>query len=168
MYKIFLSILFTGLLIFSFSRDQQQGTSLAKAYLEADKLFREAEQLSQRGSDDEKTLEITDNLYLRALAQFKSLIPKIGMTVNDSLAFFIHTKAGFIEYYFDSVESAKQNYLTAINLKTKLPAIADSFIFSPLLFTGAIYYNLNQFDSALLFYKKAEQINDLYKNPITE
>ena len=54
MYKIFLSILFTGLLIFSFSRDQQQGTSLAKAYLEAEKLFREAEQLSQRGRKNKK------------------------------------------------------------------------------------------------------------------
>ena len=170
MYKLFLSIFLTGILVFSFSRDQQsgQGSSLANAYVEADKLFSEAEQLSQRGRNDEKIQEKTGNLYLRALAQFKTLVPKNGKLGNDSLAFFIYTKTAFIEYYFDSVEAAKKNYLIAINLKTKLPIIADSFLFSPLLFTGAIYYSHSQFDSALLFYKRAEQINDLYKRPLNE
>jgi CHAT domain-containing protein/Tfp pilus assembly protein PilF len=170
MYKLFLSLLLTGILVFSFSRDQQSGqnSSLIKAYMDADKLFTQAEQLSLRGSDDEKVIERTDNLYLQALSHFKALIPKKGKLGNDSLAFFIHTKTAFIDFCFDSIETAKKNYLTAISLKAKLPALADSFLFSPLLFTGAIYYSQNQFDSALLFYKKAEQLNDLYKKQLNK
>jgi CHAT domain-containing protein len=136
--------------------------------MEADNLFKEAEALSQRAGDDEKMLEKADNLYLLALAKLKALIPQNGKLGNDSLSFFIHTKTALIDYYFDSTEAAKKNYLTAIHLKKKLPAIADSFLFSPLLFTGAIYYSQNQFDSALLLYKEAEQINDIYKNPLNE
>lgn len=170
MYKTLLLILFTGILVFSFSRYQQTGNyaSQIKAYLEADKLFSQAEYLSLRSGNDEKLALRADNLYQRALSGFKTLIIKSDMAINDSLSFFTHAKAGFIEYYFDSVEAAKKDYLTAIKIKAKLPFLADSFLFSPLLFTGAIYYSQNMFDSALIFYKRAEQVNDLYKNPLPE
>ena len=170
MQKFLLSFFLVGLLLFCFSQNQQENSVAAqlKAYTTAGKVYQQAEQLSLQAGDNEKLQARADEKYQQALAALTSLIPAAEKTGNDSLAFFIHLKTGFISFYFDSANAAKKNYLAAIALKQKLPAIADSFLFIPCLYSGAIYYNQNQFDSALFYYKKAERLNDSYQNPLAE
>lgn len=170
MYRLLLLILLTGLLAYCFSRDNQHlsRSALLAAYKIADKTFNQAENLAAQETDDEVILAKVDQLYQLSLIQFSQLIPKVEEAGFDSLALFLHIKAGFINNNFDSTAAAKKNYLTAISLKEKLAAIPDSLLFEPLLYIGGIYYTQNQFDSALSFYKKAELINDSHKKPLNE
>jgi CHAT domain-containing protein/Tfp pilus assembly protein PilF len=134
-------------------------------YLTADKLFQDAEKLSlQKNYSEEKEAEMN----LEALSGFQKIIPEVEKAGNDSLAFFCHAKTGLLRYYFDSIELAKKEYLLAIVLKNKTPAIADSFLFQPFLFTGRIYYTQNEFDSAYIFFKKAENISEKYLITLNE
>lgn len=157
-----------GLLLFCFSQGKTDNNSISliKAYNNAEEIFRQAERLSAKAGDDESLQAKGDNAYLQALRAFIKLVPVAEKAGNDSLGFFVRLKTGFIEFYFDSITSAKKDYLEAIALKQRLPWVPDSFLFIPLLYTGGIYYNQNQFDSALFFYKKAETINDNSTKPL--
>ncbi len=170
MQKILLSLLLAGLLLYCFSQNQSVNNDAAqlKDYLAAEKMYRQAERLSLLAGDNEKIQVTADEMYQQALTAFTSLAPASEKTGNDSLLFFIRLKTGFIQYYFDSVTAAKTDYLAAILLKQQLYSVPDSFLFLPYLYTGGIYYNQNQFDSALFYYKKAEQVNDSYQKPLNE
>ncbi|WP_295672048.1 tetratricopeptide repeat protein, partial [uncultured Mucilaginibacter sp.] len=50
----------------------------------------------------------------------------------------------------------------AISLKENLPDIRDSAFFKPLVYCGNAYYQLDQPDSAAIYYSKAEHIADNY------
>jgi CHAT domain-containing protein/tetratricopeptide (TPR) repeat protein len=134
-------------------------------YAIADKLFHEAEKLSTKKIYDEI---LEEKLNSQSLVIFQNIIPIVKKVGNDSLAFFCYLKKGILLHYFDSVQQAKNDYITAIELKERLPQIEDSFLFQPLLFTGRIYYSLNKFDSAYTYYKKAEKIRELYQVPLNE
>lgn len=169
MPKFILSIFLAGLLLLSFSQGRIEGNSISqvKDYKNAEDLFRQAEQLSSIAGDNESLQEKADHIYRQALEAFIKLVPAAEKAGNDSLAFFIRLKTGYIEFYFDSIQLAKKDYQDAITLKQRLPSVPDSFLFIPFLYTGGIYYSQNQFDSALFFYKKAETINDSYTEPLT-
>ncbi|MBC7873332.1 MAG: tetratricopeptide repeat protein, partial [Ferruginibacter sp.] len=168
MQKILFSFFLVGLLFLSFSQNQP-GTGLAmqlNAYATANKLFQQAEKQSLEAGDNEQLQARADETYHRALVAFTILIPAVEKAGHDSLSFFTRLKTGFIAYYFDSINTAKTDYLAAITLKMKLPSVADSFLFIPCLFTGGIYYTQNQFDSAFFYYRKAEQILEKYNQPL--
>ncbi|HEY6062766.1 MAG TPA: tetratricopeptide repeat protein, partial [Chitinophagaceae bacterium] len=169
MTKFILSSFLACLLLFCFSQDNPGSNSLSilKAYSNADEIYRRAERLSLQAGNDDSLQAKADEVYREALVGFNNLVPGIEKTGNDSLHFFVRMKTGFIEFYFDSINAAKKDYLATIALKQRLPAVPDSFLFIPLLYTGGIYYTQNQFDSALFFYKKAETVNDNYKKPLT-
>ncbi len=168
MSKFILSFFLASLLLFCFSQDERGNNpgSLRKDYEMADEKYRQAEKLSSQAGDDDSLQAKADAWYREALKSFNQLVPRLEKNGNDSLFFFARIKTGFIQYYFDSLNAAKRDYLTTISLKEKLPSVADSFLFIPLLYTGGIYYTQNQFDSALFFYKKAESINERYKKPL--
>lgn len=169
MSRLFLSLLLTVFLLFCFSQGKNdRETSLHAGYAQADKIFQQAEELADSAGDNEFLQQKADSLYMKANMAFTRLIPVAEKEKNDSLGFFIRLRTGFILNYFDSLDAAKDAYLEAIALKQKLPAIADSFLFTPFLYTGGIYYRQNQFDSALLCYKKAEAINDSYNKLLPE
>jgi CHAT domain-containing protein len=165
MPKLFLSLLLLVLLFLSLAQSHVSNRSL---YDEADKIYGQAEQADLEAADDESKQEEANDKYSKAIVAFTKFITSASPGTNDSLLFSARLKAGFAAYYLDSAEIAKKNYLTAIALKQKLPAIADSLLFTPYLYTGGIYYLDNQFDSALFFYKKAAAINDSYSNPLQE
>ncbi len=165
MSRLFLSILLASLLLFCFSQTKHDNGRL---YNTADSLFQQAEQLARKAESDENKQESANGMYYEALTAFENFIRSSARTAGDSLLFLARLKAGFAGYYLDSTVPAKTNYLAAISLKQKLPTIPDSLLFTPYLYTGGIYYLQNQFDSALTFYKKAEQINDLNKKPLNE
>jgi CHAT domain-containing protein len=157
-------VFFFFVLSFSQSGKRNENT-YQQDYLQADKLFNNAEKLSLQRNYNEKEEEAMNKL---SLSIFQKIIPKVEKAANDSLAFFCYSKMALLWHYFDSVELAKKNYLKAIALKDKVPAIADSFLFQPLLFTGIIYSNLNKFDSAYLFFKKAEAVSEKYTVTLME
>lgn len=165
MSRLFLSILLAGLLLFCFSQTKYN-TGLF--YNIADSLFQQAGQLARKAELDETKQETANTMYNAALAALEKFINSSTKAGDDSLLFQARLKAGFAGYYLDSTLIAKTNYLEAISLKQKLPAIPDSVLFTPYLYIGGIYYVQNQFDSALDYYKKAERVNDLYKNPLNE
>jgi tetratricopeptide (TPR) repeat protein len=160
---IFIFIFFLTL---SFSQTGiKKENNFLQDYLSADKLFKDAEKISsQKNYSEEREAEINR----QALSAFQKIIPEFKKTGKDSLAFFSHFKAGLLLHYFDSLQLAKKEYLEAIALKDKNPLIEDSFLFQPLLFTGRIYYSQNQFDSAYIFFKKAEKISEGYQMPLNE
>jgi CHAT domain-containing protein/tetratricopeptide (TPR) repeat protein len=154
------------LLVISFSQtNTNYKNSYWQDYAKADKLFHEAESLSfQKNYDEAKEEELNK----QSLDIFLKIIPQVEKVSNDSLAFFCHSKAGLLWHYFDSLELAKAEYQKAVDIKAKLPAIADSFLFQPLLFLGSIHYSRFEVDSAYLFYKKAEALSEKYPTPLNE
>lgn len=141
---------------------------LKKNYDIANKHFQQAELLSLNAGDNEKMYEAADKHYRESLAIFDKLLKDGEKNLSDSLIFWAKTRKAYIEYYFDSLETAKTDYLAAIALKKKLGTLSDSVLFTPLLYTGGIYYAYNQFDSALYFYKQAEAIIVKDNNPLRE
>lgn len=170
MQKILFSVLLTGLLVFCFSQAPQDGdrTVLLTEYKGAEKIYLQAGRLAKLAGENEIVQDQADEKYRQALTAFNKLIPRFRSQLDDSLAFFTHLKTAYIQYYFDSAAAAKKEYLALIRLYQKLPAVADSFLFIPYLYTGGIYYNQNQTDSAVIYYKKAESINALYNKPLNE
>jgi tetratricopeptide (TPR) repeat protein len=165
MPKFIFSLLLLALLLFCFSQNNVSNRSL---YDEADKIYSQAEQADSESINDESKQETANDKYNKAILAFTKFITSASAVSNDSLLFFARLKTGFAAYYLDSAAIAKTNYLAAIALKQKLPGIADSLLFTPYLYTGGIYYLDNQFDSALIFYKKAAAINDSNNKPLQE
>ena len=170
MQKLLFSFFLLGLLLFCFSQNRQQDDVAAQltAYAAATKLYNQAEKLSLLTGDDEAVQAKADEAYRQALLVLTNLLPAMEKSGNDSLLFYTRIKTGFINFYFDSADAAKKDYVAVMALQQKLPTIADSLLFIPCLYTGAIYYNQHQFDSALHYYKKAEKINDSSQKPLAE
>jgi len=165
MSRLLLSFLLVSLLLFCFSQDK---INYKAEYNAADKIYQQAKEFARQAEKDENKQEAANQLYRQAYAAFTRVILSIEKSGNDSLAFFSSLKAAFAGLYLDSVDVAMKDYLSVIALKQKLPAIPDSFLFLPYLYTGGIFYSKDQFDSALSFYKKAEQINDKYTGHLNE
>ncbi|HUR66439.1 MAG TPA: tetratricopeptide repeat protein, partial [Chitinophagaceae bacterium] len=162
MQKSLLLFLMIGLLVLCFSQGKP-GTDRAaqlQTYKAAAAIYEQAEKQSAQAGNNETLLIKADELYQRSLLAFDRILPEIEKTTNDSLLFHIKIRTGFIHYYFGDAVKAKTDYLSAFVTKKKLSGFPDSLLFLPCLFTGGIYYDQNQFDSALYYYKEAEQIND--------
>lgn len=164
MQRIVLSLLLGSLLLYCFSQEAplQPPASILSDYKSADKIYQRAEQLAIASESDESLVETADQEYLRAARLFLQLLPAVQRAGNDSLAFFIQLKSGLVQHYFDSLELAKKLYLGALEHKNRI-RIADSFYFKPSLFTGSILYRQDKMDSALLYLRRAEQINTMYQ-----
>ncbi len=163
MNRLFISFFLLIILIVAFSQDMQTNKRLyLEEYIKADNIYRKAEQLSSQPDYTDKTVEKEDAMNRKALVDFKNILPAIEKAQDDSLAFHCYNKIGVLEHYFDSLTSAKRYYEMAITVKSRLPSLSDSFLFKPYLFIGGIQYNRNQFDSALINYKKAEEIAAKY------
>ncbi len=165
--RVFL-IFFISILTLAIAFSQavlKKETNLHTQYSIADKLFRKSENIKSTKNGSEA---LEEKINKQALTIFQKIIPDIERSGDDSLAFFCYFKTGILLHYFDSITLAKENYLKAIDLKDKIQSIEDSFLFQPLLFTGRIYFSLNQFDSAYIFFKKAELITEKYGTVLNE
>ncbi len=160
MQRLFLSFLLMVFLLFCFSQEKKNNSSsLLPEYNRAEKIFMQAEKRAISGVDNETNQAMADSLYRSANALYTILLPVSDQEKNDSLGFLIRLRTAFIASYFDSIALAKDHYLAAIALKQDLPGISDTMLFIPYLYTGGIYYTYEQFDSALIYYKKAEVLN---------
>jgi tetratricopeptide (TPR) repeat protein len=113
--------------------------------------------------DEEKEVALNRS----ALQQFGKLLERLPEGF-DSLRFHLHFKLGELEHYFERHPAALKQYYQAISLKTKVPALPDSFLFKPLLYAGILHYNAGRFDSALAYYRKAEAVQLRWNNRLSE
>ena len=114
--------------------------------------------------DEKKEARLNEN----ALEIYRDIFRKAPADVQfDSLRFFSAFRVGELEHYFEHFTEALEGYHDAISvkLKSKLP---DSLLFKPYLYSGILYYNQNKFDSASLFFKKAESIQIQYNYQLQE
>jgi CHAT domain-containing protein/tetratricopeptide (TPR) repeat protein len=166
MVRVIIFFVFVFIITLVFSQViLKKDNNYKKEYLLADKLFRQSENLLTKKGIDEFQEE---KINTKALSLFKKTIPDIEKAGDDSLAFFCHFKIGLLYHYFDSTELAKKEYELAIIAKEKSKAIEDSLLFKPLLFCAIIYHGKNEFDSAYIFYKKAEAISEKYIQLLAE
>jgi len=166
---LILSVLCSVLVIglsqsFTSSKDRQR---LLELYKQAHQLYREGEDIANRKDYTEEKEEQLNKHALNSFSNVKNELDKTDPSF-DSLSFFIHFKIGVLEHYFGNFSAAKNAYIKSINLKSKLPSLADSFLFKPYLYYGIILYNENLFDSSLSIYKKAERIAQSSTVPLQE
>jgi len=134
-------------------------------YLSAEKDYLDAELLPlQKNYSEEKEAALNQV----ALKKFIQVLPVIEANQLDSLAFHCHYKMASLYHYFDSLNLAKAHYLLSIKSKSKVPSLPDSVLFKPLLFIGSVYYSQHAFDSAIIYYKKAEAVTEQYSQPLAE
>lgn len=171
MQKSFLVFLLSAFLLLCFSQVRPVFITpeILNRYTTASAKYQQAEIKVKQAGDNEEILLRADVLYREALQEFSGLTAALHQPGQDSLLFLVKLRTAYINYYFDSLDAAKKDYLEVIAVKKNLQAsIQDSLLFLPYLYTGAIYYTQNQFDSALYYYKKAEQLNDRYGKPLAE
>src|SRR5215831_12584593 len=162
-FRFIIVSIFLFILSIAISQDRSTAAkvqALLKEYHQADALFEMAENIPDETKQDE--------LNRQALASFKSLIPRVADLQNDSIVFSCYLKAGILEHYFGNFTDANLNYNHAIALATKTASLKDSAFFPPLLYSGIIYYQQSLFDSALLRFKQAEEIDDRYGSKLKE
>jgi CHAT domain-containing protein/tetratricopeptide (TPR) repeat protein len=135
-------------------------------YKQAVKLFTDADKLTTAANTDTLAEMRQESLDSQALVLFLSVIAE--KNIPDSLLFHCYAKTGLLYHYFDSLPQAENYYLKAISLRPQLRGMADSFFFQPYLFAGSICYTRNLFDSALIYYRQAENIAGEYTGPLEE
>ena len=153
-------LLLLALLVFSFSQQSPApAQEYMSVYLSAEKEYKDAEQLPLRKNYSEEQEAAMNQSALRKLLQIASTIEA---REPDSLAFYCHYMIGSLFHYFDSLDLARQHYSLAVQFQRKRKVLPDSVLFKPLLFIGSVYYSQHAFDSAVSYYKQAENITTRY------
>jgi CHAT domain-containing protein len=100
----------------------------------------------------------------RALQLYGSIIQTLEKQANakDTILFFSYLRQGVLLEVQSNAAGAQRSYLKAIAYKQQLPQLTDSVLFSLYLYTGATCYHLNNYDSARLFFDRAETLLQQY------
>ncbi len=170
MHKILTAVLFIVFVFISFSQSaiDKKNNSLLASYQSAESKYKKADLLAEIAGDDEIKITASEQVYKQALSEYNLLMPDLLKNQLDSLFLLSSIKTGLIYNYLDSLPLARAAFATAIHAKEKLPALDDSLLFQPLLFTGSICYNAGEFDSAFYYLKKAEAIKNNYSQRLKE
>lgn len=106
----------------------------------------------------------TDESDARALQLYGDIIASLERTPNakDTILFFSYLRQGVLLEVKSDAAAAQRAYLKAIAYKQQLPQLTDSVLFSLYLYTGATCYHLNNYDSARLFFDRAETLLQRY------
>ena len=116
------------------------------------KFYRQAENYFNAAIPSNKTDSLAIINYRRTI----DLLLK--QKINDTLLVICYTRIGILYQAKNDDSNALKNFALAFNYKKDKSALPDSLFFKPILFAGASYYNLSNFDSAFYFFKKAEII----------
>jgi len=140
--------------------------AILEAYKQADVFYQKAIRVSNTGAIDEAA---EDKLNKQALERLTGVYRRLSIVTPpfDSLLFFTAYKIGEIHHYFLQEKEALPFYRMAVvaSRKANLP---DSVLFKPYLYQGIILYNQSKLDSALRFFKAAEQVQLQYSRPLEE
>jgi len=104
----------------------------------------------------EKTDSLAQYNYQKAIAYLTSQNRFIDTLVDSYL------KTGILKMSAGDNENALQYFNASISAWKMGRGLPDSLLFQPYLYTGSIYYTLNELDSAIWYYKKAEDITSKY------
>lgn len=151
MHKIGLLIsclLLVGILLLT-GQKEQDPNAWKKIYTQAENYFNAASPTDE-----------TDSLALLNYQQTISLL--LQQKTNDTLLVTCYTRIGILYQAKNDDVAALTHFALAVALKNTRPGLPDSLFFKPLLFAGASYYSLSNFDSSLYFFKKAETIAAQY------
>ena len=154
--RIFPVSLFLFCILFSISQQHSPGyAELLNQYRQADIFYEEATALADSPdySEDKER-----NLNQQAVTRYKKILQSLSSSpAFDSLKYWTSFKVGELHHYFEQLDDALSGYHTAIHSvkKGKLP---DSLLFKPYLYSGILFYNKNQYDSASLYFEQAEKI----------
>ncbi|MBL0232644.1 MAG: CHAT domain-containing protein [Chitinophagaceae bacterium] len=165
MFRSPIFLIFILIVIVGIARDQPPQGSLRIQFQAAERTFQEAEKISDLAGEDPAMQKKSDLLYQKALNQFRSIFPIAERQSKDSILFLAHIRAGYIQFIFDSSSGAKKDFLQAFIIKEKNTGIPDSLLFTPLVYTGGIFYANNDLDSAMLFFNQAETLAKLLRKP---
>lgn len=136
--------------IVSTGQSQRQGTSsYLKKYHHALDLYN-----SQRAS------EYSDSIALRIFLDVAAYFEE--HPGQDSILFNCYMNAAILEMSAKEERLAIAHFFHAANLKNQNSYWSDSLLFQPYLFIGNSYYELNDLDSALYWYRQAESLNQRY------
>ena len=113
--------------------------------------YKKAEKIYNSENANDQTDSIAFSSYLRTIAFLEQ------SAVNDSILFDSYIKAGFISMSAKKDSLALNLFLRSLSLK-KTSRLSDSLYFKSYLFAGSCYYALFDLDSALYFYKQAENV----------
>jgi CHAT domain-containing protein/Flp pilus assembly protein TadD len=98
----------------------------------------------------------SDSLALIAFQKVILLLSKSAE--NDSILFESYVKSGILRMGQQQDSAALNDFIQSIHLFEKKKSIPDSAFFKSYLYAGSIHYKLYNFDSALYYYSKAEDI----------
>lgn len=140
-----------GSIFLLLAQQKLDNTGYKKYYLQAEKYFNTA-------SPSNETDSLAFIYYIRTI----NLL--LQNSNNDTLLVNSYTRCGILYQAKNNDANALKNFTLATAIKKSNPALPDSLFFKPLLFAGASYYNLNNFDSAFYYFKSAEQIASRYDN----
>lgn len=166
--SLFLSFLCTCLIFFSLSQNLPADTQKIVAdYQQADRNYTKALHLARQKNYSEAEEARLNRAALDGFVFFLKQ-PAPASKFFDSLRFLSRFRAGELCHYFDSLAPALHHYNEAIASAEKKHTLADSFLFKPLVYAGFIYANQNKLDSAMLYFNRAETIQEAYSVKLAE
>lgn len=119
-------------------------------------LYRKADQLFNHPAP-------TPQMDSIALAGFSEVILRLEKEhTADSLLFQSFLKKGILLDVKSDYPEARNAYLGALTVHAKNKNWSDSLLYAVSLYTGSVYYHLNQFDSANYYLAKAETLSKTY------
>jgi CHAT domain-containing protein/Flp pilus assembly protein TadD len=104
--------------------------------------------------------ETTDSIALYNYRRAISILEENKK--NDSVLFDSYVKSGIISMSYGRNYQSLTFFLKSILLEKNSNKIPDSLLFKPYLFTGNVYHNMLNMDSALYYYNQAENIITKY------
>ncbi|HEX6333201.1 MAG TPA: CHAT domain-containing tetratricopeptide repeat protein, partial [Flavisolibacter sp.] len=157
--------IFLSVFLFHAPSVSQHNRDLIASYEAAEKFYDRATALSKSADYDEK---LEEDYNRRALAGFRGLVQKIPAgPAYDSIRYFTFFRIAELEHYFENYQEALAHYKLAIRTKQQ-SSLADSLLFTPYLYAGNLFYQMNQFDTAAFYFQQAERVQALYRTPLQE
>jgi hypothetical protein len=152
-------LLLGGLLVFCFSQDiPNNPAALLQQYHAAEQLYGQAEKLSLE-TGDTTTQSRTGQLYHQALIAYTALEASVRQAGYDSLLPLIYARTGYINYYFDSLETINKHYQAqGLLFKYKGDQLARE---------GQYFDALRQYQQAIIQMDTNFTETDIYQNPTT-
>ena len=144
-----LFFLFLFLTFSPYSQRSQPGSDYPSLYRHAERLFSAA-----------NATEATDSTALVFYLKTARILEKKKL-FNDTLA-DSWLKCGILLMSGRDPQQALNYFQQVINLVQLNKMLSDSLLFKPYLYAGSVQYGLNNLDSAVYYYKKAEGIYAAY------
>ena len=147
--RIFLTIFCLIITFVPQSQNNEQAVGYLHFYTTAERFY-----------NSETPTETTDSIALSNYLKTISILEK--NKESDSTLFDSYVKSGIISMSYQKNDQSLDFFLKSILLQKKSKKIPDSLLYKPFLFTGNVYHNILNMDSALFYYNNAENIMNKY------